>query len=125
MKLGCWQTNLLRLFIKFNNWLHQIQSLSPLDVMKLIIAKKNYIIMCNIGFLNKTLVKGLLKECMKMQGFDHPNVLKLTGVCMDGGPSPYLVMPFMLNGCLLTYLKKERGMLVISQDNIEEDTVCF
>ena len=76
-----------------------------------------------IGFLNKTLVKGLLKECMKMQQFDHPNVLKLTGVCMDGGPSPYLVMPFMMNGSLLTYLKKQRDMLVISQDNSDEDLV--
>ena len=58
-----------------------------------------------------------------MQEFDHPNVLKLTGVCMNGGPSTYLVMPFMMNGSLLTYLKKQRDMLVISQDNSDEDSV--
>ena len=51
-----------------------------------------------------------------MQQFDHPNVLKLTGVCMDGGPTPFLVMPFMANGSLYSYLKKERRNLVISPD---------
>ena len=51
-----------------------------------------------------------------MQQFNHPNVLKLTGVCMDGGPTPFLVMPFMANGSLYSYLKKQRNNLVISLD---------
>ena len=59
-----------------------------------------------------------------MQQFDHPNVLRLTGVCMDGGPVPYLVMPFMMNGSLLAYLKKQRDSLVISVEVDDKEKVC-
>ena len=48
-----------------------------------------------------------------MSSLDHPNVLTLIGVCVDGGPAPYVVMPFMFNGSLLSYLKKERDNLVL------------
>ena len=48
-----------------------------------------------------------------MSTLDHPNVLTLMGVCLDGGPAPFLVMPFMFNGSLLSYLKKERDNLVL------------
>ena len=60
-----------------------------------------------------------------MQKFDHPNVLQLIGVCLDGGPAPYIIMPFMTNGSLLSYLKKERDQLVITDSRIDEDTVCI
>ena len=55
----------------------------------------------------------LLLECTKMQEFDHPNVLKLLGVCLDGGPAPYIVMPYMTNGSLLGHLKENRESLVL------------
>ena len=61
-------------------------------------------------------VAGLLKECVKMSEFDHPNVLNLTGVCLDGGPAPYIIMPFMENGSLLTYLRKEKDTLISRPD---------
>ena len=48
-----------------------------------------------------------------MSDLDHPNVLNLLGVCLDGGPAPYLVMPFMFNGSLLAHLKRERENLVL------------
>ena len=48
-----------------------------------------------------------------MSSLDHPNVLTLIGMCVDGGPAPYIVMPFMFNGSLLSYLKKERENLVL------------
>ena len=51
-----------------------------------------------------------------MQQFDHPNVVSLAGVCLDGGPTPFLVMPFMENGSLLSYLRHERTNLVIPAD---------
>lgn len=51
-----------------------------------------------------------------MSSLDHPNVLRLIGVCVDGGPAPYIIMPFMFNGSLLSYLKKERENLVQSPD---------
>ena len=48
-----------------------------------------------------------------MEMFDHPNILKLLGVCLDGGPAPYIVMPFMSNGSLLSYLKDDRDNIVL------------
>ena len=49
--------------------------------------------------------------------FDHPNILTLSGVCLDGGPAPFIIMPFMINGSLLAYLRKNRAMLVIESGN--------
>ena len=74
------------------------------------------------GFIDRDLIEKLLKECVKMYKFDHPNVIKLLGVCLDGGPVPFIVMPFMTNGSLLAYLKGMRGVLVldptVQQDNM-------
>ena len=67
--------------------------------------------------MQKELVTNLLKECAKMKDFDHPNVLTLRGVCLDGGPAPYIVMPYMANGSLLSHLKKNRKNLVINPDH--------
>ena len=64
--------------------------------------------------MDESLVKELILECNKMSTFDHPNVLGVLGVCLDGGPAPFIVMPFMFNGSLLSYLKKHRDDLVLS-----------
>lgn len=48
-----------------------------------------------------------------MWKFNHPNVMTLIGVYIDGGPTPYIVMPFMANGSLLSYLKKERSKQIV------------
>ena len=56
-----------------------------------------------------------------MSKFDHPNVLTLNGVCLDGGPAPFIIMPFMTNGSLLAYLKKNRASLVVKSDNDQDD----
>ncbi len=77
------------------------------------------------GFIEIELVTSLLKECAKMKDFDHPNVLKLRGVCLDGGPAPFIIMPFIPNGSLLTYLRDNRTTLVVDPQttNIEEENV--
>ena len=49
-----------------------------------------------------------------MHEFEHKNILTLRGVCLDGGPAPYIVMPFMANGSLLAYLRKNRSTLAVS-----------
>ena len=64
----------------------------------------------------------MLKECSKMYVFDHPNVLPLTGVCLDGGSAPFIIMPFMANGCLLAYLKKNRESLLVTCEGDEVRT---
>ena len=73
--------------------------------------------------MHRELVTELLKECVKMLVFDHPNVLNLIGVCLDGGPAPYVVMPFMENGSLLSYLRKEKDTLVVGPDSAMQDVV--
>ena len=55
--------------------------------------------------------------------FDHPNILKLSGVCLDGGPAPYIIMPFMANGSLLGFLKEERENLVLDPISVDGDGV--
>ena len=76
-----------------------------------------------IGFLQRDLVTDMLKECVKMEGLDHPNVLTMLGVCLDGGPAPYIVMPFMANGSLLSFLRDERENLI--RESITHDTVSI
>ena len=55
--------------------------------------------------------------------FEHPNVLTLCGVCLDGGTAPYIIMPFMANGSLLSYLRNNRKTLVVSDEEKDEDEV--
>ena len=69
------------------------------------------------------MVKDMLKECSRMSTFDHVHVLTLKGVCLDGGPAPYIIMPFMTNGSLLVYLKKNRNSLVISSEDDDQECV--
>ena len=58
-----------------------------------------------------------------MSSFDHPNVMKLIGVCLDGGPAPYIILPFMFNGNLLTYLNKNRKDLMIPpEENLDNES---
>ncbi len=58
-----------------------------------------------------------------MQDFDHPHVMSLIGVCLDAGPGVAIVMPYMANGSLLDYLKRERDNLELDDDS-EVDQVC-
>ena len=61
-----------------------------------------------------------------MHTLNHPNVLTLSGVCLDGGTAPYIIMPFMANGSLLGYLKSNRSTLVVPQEaEIEDEDVSI
>ena len=50
-----------------------------------------------------------------MKSFVHPHVMGILGICLDGHV-PYIVMPFMANGSLHSYLRKHRAELLISED---------
>ena len=67
-----------------------------------------YVYTC-IGFITAESIKSILRESILMKDFDHPNVLNVLGVGfnMDSG-LPFVVLPFMVNGDLKTYLKKKR-----------------
>ena len=56
-----------------------------------------------------------------MSRFKHAHVMGLIGVCIDTGSTPYIVMPYMANGSLLKYLKKERINIVLSEDRDEDE----
>ena len=58
-----------------------------------------------------------------MHILSHPNVMSLTGVCLDAGGGPAVVMPYMDNGSVLHYLKKETKKLVPSND-ADSSVVC-
>ena len=64
-----------------------------------------------------------MEESLKMKRFDHLNILNVIGVCVDAGPAPYVIMPFMANGSLQSYLKKERAHLIVP-DSADGDMVC-
>ena len=49
----------------------------------------------------------IVKEIMRMKQLSHANILPLTGVSIDNHFSPCIVMPFMWNGSLNTFLQKE------------------
>ena len=68
----------------------------------------------NLGFIDEDAVQELLSECVKMKSFNHPHVMSLKGVCLDGGPVPYIILPYMANGSLLSYLQKKQSDLVVA-----------
>ena len=46
-----------------------------------------------------------------MCSFSHPNVLGMEGISLDPtSQSPYLVLPFMANGDLKTFLRRKRSI---------------
>ena len=56
-------------------------------------------------------LKALVNECILMKKLKHPNVLPVLGMCLESSHEnglPFMIMPFMLNGDLKSYLKKKR-----------------
>lgn len=51
-----------------------------------------------------------VRESSMMSEFSHPHILALCGVCLDmsDGLNPMILLPFMANGDLHSYLKKKR-----------------
>ena len=64
----------------------------------------------------------MMGEILTMQDFHHPHVMTLIGVSFDANCTPSMVMPFMANGSLLSYLKTNRSSLIIS-DAADEKSV--
>ena len=64
-----------------------------------------------------------VEESMKMSRFKHSHVMGLIGVCLDAGSAPYIIMPYMANGSLLKYLKKERKNIIVYEDTDEDEVM--
>ena len=57
-------------------------------------------------------LKSILNESVLMKKFDHPNVLTIYGICLESEHDsglPCIVLPFMVNGDLKSYLKNNRA----------------
>lgn len=72
------------------------------------------------GQFDQPAVNRILDESVKMKQFHHHHVMSLLGVCLDAGAAPYIVMPYMARGSLLSYLKRERSNLILKQDTDEQ-----
>ncbi|MCG8626709.1 MAG: protein kinase [Proteobacteria bacterium] len=101
-----------------------IKTLKGMTAARTRLSKSLFNMHFPLGFYDGSTVRDMLKECSKMSKFDHPNILTLRGVCLDGGPAPYIIMPFMANGNLLTYLKDNRKTLIIAS-GCEENEVSL
>jgi len=56
-------------------------------------------------------LKSILHESVLMKSLHHDNILKILGVCLETdvqGGMAYIVLPYMVNGDLKTYLKNKR-----------------
>ncbi len=78
---------------------------------------QNYeMLFLNTGMFTPADVQSMISEVSQMQDLSHPNVMSLLGVCIDSQQGPSIVMPYMANGSLLDYLKKERQNLYLHFD---------
>lgn len=50
-------------------------------------------------------IKSFLDEGLLMREFTHPNVLRLRGICFDENDLPMILLPYMSNGDLLSYIR--------------------
>ena len=67
----------------------------------------------------------MIEESVKMKTLVHPNVMSLLGVCLDGGPGPFIVLPYMENGSVLDYLKQNRSsVLLVSSVHSDDEVSC-
>ena len=74
-----------------------------------------------VGIFTPADVRSVVSEVSQMQDLSHPNVMSLIGVCVDSSQGPSIIMPYMANGSVLDYLKKERKDLQLNFDaEIEE-----
>ena len=100
--------------------------------VKTLKGKEFYVIfhMCSpiiifTGLFSANDLNSLVEESLKMLNFNHLNVMKLIGVCIDIRDTPYIVMPFMSHGSLHSYLRKNREDLDVTEDNQGLETVIF
>ena len=61
----------------------------------------------------------LIEESQIMAKFDHPNVMKLLGVAISKN-TPFIIMPFMAYGSLLSYLRKNRDALTVTHEDMTD-----
>ena len=68
-------------------------------------------------------MRKIAQESQIMANFGHPNVMKLIGLSISKSRTLFVIMPFMAQGSLLSYLRRNRAALTVK----DEDMVnyCF
>ena len=76
-----------------------------------------------VGIFSSSDLKHLAEESQIMARFDHPNVMKLIGVAISQAHQTlFVVMPFMAQGSLLSYLKKYRANLTVDDEETPDQS---
>ena len=67
----------------------------------------------NLTAADASKTEQFIKECITAKHFNHPNVLSLIGVSyIKGEAVPLMILPFMHNGDVKTFLESKRGNLL-------------
>ena len=72
---------------------------------------------CHLALGSANDMKQLTKEIVKMVTFDHPNVMRLIGVTLVEGGAPLLVMPYMMKGTLLSFVRDNKAQFLMEDCN--------
>ena len=81
----------------------------------------SYIIDCS----SLEILESFLHESVVMKNFSHPNVLHILGVgLVPDNELPFIVLPFIVNGNLKTYLQNKRSNITVA-DQFPEVTVVL
>ena len=59
-----------------------------------------------------------------MVNFNHPNVMRLRGVCLNQ-ENPLLIMPFMTNGTVLEYVRHNKDTLMFTNEANSLEVILF
>jgi serine/threonine protein kinase len=63
-------------------------------------------------------INAFLNEALIMKDFNHPNVLTLIGITLDKGEFPMVILPFMQNGSLLSFIRNEDNVSVFVKEEM-------
>lgn len=64
--------------------------------------------------LDQKMIEKFLQEGIAMKNFNHPHVLSLIGLCLGYKKEPMVILPFMANGDLRTYVKDQSKVTIKS-----------
>ena len=68
---------------------------SFISISKQIYACNDNILFLIIGSYSQDDVNDFVVESLKMKQLNHSNVMTLEGVCIDAGPAPFIILPYM------------------------------
>jgi len=67
---------------------------------------------CVDSNLDQKAVENFVQEGIIMKNFNHPHVLSLLGLCLGYKKEPMVILPFMANGDLRSYVKDKSRVSV-------------